>query len=86
VKPAHQSEQYKKVPPPTSEGHEGRLFPPEHSIFRIICGRLQQKSQENWLQPPQSAEKAPCDQAIFPAGPMEVPVESIHFHHRMNLA
>jgi hypothetical protein len=37
--------QPKKVPPPTPEGHEGRLFPPEQSfksefgISDLTCGR-----------------------------------------------
>jgi hypothetical protein len=34
------------VPPPTSEGHEGRLFPPERFMFKIINKLPQQEFPE----------------------------------------
>ena len=37
----------KKVPPPTSEGYEGRLFPPEHLTDMTLRARLQDKNSEN---------------------------------------
>ena len=42
----------KKVPPPTPEGHEGRLFPPEQS-FKSEFGisDLTSRAQENSLRP-----------------------------------
>jgi hypothetical protein len=38
---------YKKVPPPTSEGYEGRLFPPERSMNKMILRRLQEEIPRN---------------------------------------
>jgi hypothetical protein len=44
----------KKVPPPTPEGHEGRLFPPEQRNY--LAGKIVRKQEsQGFLGPPKAS-------------------------------
>jgi hypothetical protein len=72
-----QSGDGKKIPPPTPEGHEGRLFPPEQRSLRYLSGELQMENSyiairrssrgRMWQSTPArgDSEQAICDAGSF---------------------
>jgi hypothetical protein len=41
---------YKKLPPPTPEGHEGRLFPPEQNQYATATNFDKEKISKSFLE------------------------------------